>query len=155
MRLARLPHQGSCSILISRSSSIGWIRIQEGLCHVLLITECSPWLSCCVQVFDATTGTELHTFAGHSQWVVSLAFAPSGGTLASASWDGTLKLWDLYSGSLLASYEGHSRRVHACAFSPDGALVASASWDCTVMVSSCLDRSNFMITMPLLVPSPF
>src|SRR5258708_6446334 len=38
------------------------------------------------------------TLQGHTAAVVSLAFSPDGKTLASASYDGTLKLWDVTSG---------------------------------------------------------
>jgi WD40 repeat protein len=36
---------------------------------------------------------ELHTLHGHTSWVESIAFSPDGGWLASASLDGTVKIW--------------------------------------------------------------
>eukprot|EP01052_Picozoa_sp_SAG31_P072060 SAG31_NODE_31017_length_373_cov_0.967153_1_plen_103_part_01 len=43
-----------------------------------------------------------HTLEGHSSVVSSVAFDPSGGgTLASGSSDGTVKLWDVASGECL------------------------------------------------------
>ena len=44
------------------------------------------------------TGQELHTLKGHSAQVTSVAFAPDGTRLASASFDQTLKLWQIATG---------------------------------------------------------
>jgi WD40 repeat protein len=41
------------------------------------------------------TGVVKRTLTGHSQDVVSIAFSPDGKMLASASWDGEVKLWDV------------------------------------------------------------
>ena len=40
--------------------------------------------------------------SGHSGLVVALAYSPDGRTLASASADGTARLWDLNTGKLTA-----------------------------------------------------
>jgi len=46
-----------------------------------------------IKLWDAETGRELRTLSGHASCVNSLAFAPSGLTLASGSCDGTVRLW--------------------------------------------------------------
>jgi WD40 repeat protein len=45
-----------------------------------------------VQLWDVESGMRLIGLRGHSGWVVSLAFAPDGKTLASGSWDTTVLL---------------------------------------------------------------
>jgi len=52
-----------------------------------------------IKVWDATTGRELITLAGHTQEVMGLAFNPDGKSLASTSIDGTVKVWSLLPGN--------------------------------------------------------
>jgi WD40 repeat protein len=72
---------------------------------------------------------ELVVQTGHSSEVVSVAFSPDGKTLASGSWDKTIKLWDVATGAELRALTGHSTYVISVAFSPDGKTLASASYD--------------------------
>ena len=64
--------------------------------------------------------------------VSSVSFSPDGATLASGSWDGTVRLWDVATGEAIATLEGHTDWVFSVSFSPDGATLASGSWDDTV-----------------------
>jgi WD40 repeat protein len=76
------------------------------------------------------SGRLLRTLTGHTESVLSAAFPPDGRTLASGSWDLTIKLWN--SASVLRTLTGHANFVDSVAFSPDGRTLASGSWDTTI-----------------------
>jgi WD40 repeat protein/serine/threonine protein kinase len=76
---------------------------------------------------DRLCQLELRTLKGHTGQVFSVAFDPDGSRLASASADGTIKVWDVASGQELRELKGHIGQVSSVAFSPDGSRLASAS----------------------------
>ena len=69
---------------------------------------------------------------GHTAPIAALAVSPDGKTLASASWDHTVRLWSLAGGAPRV-LEGHSQSVNDVAFAPSGALV-SAGYDATLRI---------------------
>lgn len=70
---------------------------------------------------------------GHSAPVVSLAVAPDGAKLASASWDHSVRVWPLAGGAARV-LEGHSQNVNGVAFTPDARSLVSAGYDATLRI---------------------
>jgi cytochrome c len=73
------------------------------------------------------------TYQGHTAPIVSIAASQDGATLASASWDRTVRLWPLAGGAPRV-LEGHTQNVNGVAFAPDGKFLVSAGYDATVHV---------------------
>lgn len=87
-----------------------------------------------IRLWDAISGDELRTLAGHVQDVVSMSFSPNGAVLASGSRDNTIKLWNVVTGEELATLAGHNGELVNVAFSHDGTLLGSGSLDTTLRI---------------------
>ena len=65
---------------------------------------------------------------GHSAGVAQVVFSPDGQKIATASLDGTVRLWDAGTGRELKVLGGHEGRVFGADFSPDGQTIAISGW---------------------------
>jgi RNA polymerase sigma factor (sigma-70 family) len=77
-------------------------------------------------------GRPLHSLAGHKDRLTSVAYSPDGKSIATAGWDGTIRLWDPKSGNEVRRLDVPATRDYATAhlsqilFSPDGEFVVLA-----------------------------
>jgi WD40 repeat protein/serine/threonine protein kinase/tetratricopeptide (TPR) repeat protein len=77
---------------------------------------------------------DLRTLRGHGDAVRAVAWNRDSRRLASAGWDGAVKVWEAATGREAFTFRGHAGPVNSVAWSPDGTRLASASWDGTVKV---------------------
>jgi WD40 repeat protein/serine/threonine protein kinase len=86
-------------------------------------------------VWKATTGELLASFPGHGKRIWTLAFGPDGRTLASASWEGRVRLWDIGGKAKgeavrpIRTLSEDMEDVARMAFNPDGGRLLAACWD--------------------------
>jgi cytochrome c len=86
-------------------------------------------------------------FEGHQGPVVALAVSPDRASIASASWDRSVRLWPLNGGASRV-LEGHQQNVNAVAFAPDGRTLVSAGYDATLRLWPLADRAPVVVTLP-------
>jgi hypothetical protein len=93
------------------------------------------------------TWSHLHTLTGHSDWVYSLAISPDGQTLASGSFDKTIKLWQLSTGQRSPTlYLNIQRQCFALLSVRMGKPLASGSFDETIKLWH-LDTGELICTL--------
>ncbi|KAG8512843.1 WD repeat-containing protein 38 [Galemys pyrenaicus] len=82
------------------------------------------------------SGQMLRHLVGHRDSIQSSDFAPNSESLATGSWDSTIRIWDLRVGAPAAVHkelEGHKGNISCLCYSASG-LLASGSWDKTIHI---------------------
>jgi WD40 repeat protein len=74
------------------------------------------------------------TLTGHRGSVESVTWSPNGKQLATASEDGTVKVWEAGGGKQVFTLTGHTNYVSSVAWSPDGNWLVTGSHDDTARV---------------------
>jgi WD40 repeat protein len=120
-------------------------RVKTELSHVhdlafspdgktLLAAGGAPAQSGAVEVLGWPGGKLARRVAEHKDLVYRVAWSPDGSHWATASADGSCRVYAAGTGKLVARFDGHSRAVLALAFLPDGKTVVSAGVDQTVQL---------------------
>ena len=68
----------------------------------------------------------------HTGEISSIAFSADGNTIATGSWDHSIRLWDFVNRKHLTTLRGQSNEIWAVAFSPDGKNIAGGGKDGTL-----------------------
>ena len=78
---------------------------------------------------------------GHNGPITDIIYSPDGSLIATASLDGSIRLWDATDGSSIRMLDGHRGGVNSIAFSPDGQQIVSGSDDRTAIIWNVTDGS--------------
>jgi WD40 repeat protein len=73
-----------------------------------------------VKLWDVSTGRDLGTLNGHTDFVWSVAFSPDGTLLASTGYDGSIRLWDVSGWREIRAMSASTSTVFRIAFLADG-----------------------------------
>jgi WD40 repeat protein len=95
--------------------------------HVLAVAYHDAVPHCCTDLLDIETGKIQATLSNHQSFILALAFAPDGATLATGTIDGTVKLWDVTTGRERKTF-ALGQPIKAVAFAPDGRTLAVGTW---------------------------
>jgi WD40 repeat protein len=87
-----------------------------------------------VKLWDANSGAEIASFAGHTGEVWAVAYSPDGSKIASAGVDATARIWDAATGETLLILTGHEAPIEGLAFSPNGKALATAGDDAKLKI---------------------
>lgn len=90
-------------------------------------------------IMSVCTNAIISTLQGHTDWIRSSAYDPRTKVAATASDDGTVRLWNVSSATPLQTLRGHLGAVRGCCFLEQGRLLASGSEDGTVRIWRTLD----------------
>ena len=75
-----------------------------------------------MKVWNAETGQEQLSLAGHTNWVSGISLSPDGNRLVTASLDLTAKVWDITPSQEVMTLSEQGERL---AYSPDGTRPAT------------------------------
>lgn len=118
------------------------------------MASCSDDMS--LKIWSMKQDTWVHDLQAHSKEIYTIKWSPTGPgthnpnmnlTLASASFDSTVRLWDVERGACIHRLTKHTEPVYSVAFSPDGKFLASGSFDkCVHIWSTQVKKSFFSIS---------
>jgi WD40 repeat protein len=76
-----------------------------------------------IVIWDVLTGNVLHSFSGHSDYITEVVWRFDSESVASSSFDGTVRIWGLANNELIESIP-YAGQVYALDWSPDGEYIA-------------------------------
>jgi WD40 repeat protein len=105
------------------------------------------------RMIDTRTGQTTGELIGHGLVVQAIALAPDSARIATASADGTVKIWDCATRSCTATIDRHRTDVLSVCFAPDGQRLATAALDGSVGVWDVESGSLIVMIKDIALPS--
>ncbi|MBI3416518.1 MAG: protein kinase [Verrucomicrobia bacterium] len=99
------------------------------------------------RLWDVKEGKELATFGGHSGYL-RVALSPDAKTLATVSWDKTLRIWDIASRKETMTRLRLNGGPMALAYCSDGRTVATSGWDGVIKLWNVISQREVATLKP-------
>ncbi len=130
--------------------SIGYITDVAFSPNGEMVAYVSQFQGSTIGIYDAKLGEQINVFdawtlpplsaspwpiflpLNHTRSVSNIEFSPDSKTIATCSYDDTVRLWDVETGKHKHVFRGHTDTVYDIAYSPDGKTIASGSADMTI-----------------------
>ena len=96
-----------------------------------------------ITLWDVNTTHNIATLEGHLDRIEHLTYSPDGKTLASVSWDDTVRLWDVNTRQNTKTFEGSF--LDPALFSPDGTMLAFSQSNVGVKVWNLITQKLTVI----------
>jgi hypothetical protein len=119
------PPGSLAATLATRLPSDG---VTKGIAEELVAELTVPHLRAITTFPDLPHPALSRVLIGHPREVRELVVAPDGSWLASADYDGEVRIWDPATGTASHVLTGHTKVVTALAVAPDGSWLASADY---------------------------
>ena len=129
-------------------SFIGHAASITSVCFVGTSAVCSGSKDNSLSVWDLYKGIRTAVLKGHTRPVHGCSANASGDTIASVSWDTTIKVWNGRSGKLtntLKTSGQHNTPINCVTFHPEGQVVAVGSWDSTVKIWDTFNQKRIKV----------
>jgi len=96
-----------------------------------------------VRLFDATSGTRLRFFEGHSAHALDVSWQSDSKTIASAGADDVVKVWSVETGEARRTIGGFAKQVTSIDFLGDGQETVATGGDASVRLHRTGDGNNY------------
>ena len=117
-------------------------------CFVGSHALCSASRDNTLSLWDIKEGIRIAVMKGHSRPVHGCSADQSGKSIASVSWDTSIKVWDGRSGKIVSTLQTkgqHNTPINCVSFHPEGQVIVVGSWDKTLKIWDTFNQKRLKV----------